>query len=61
MDGIVYIRDETYERPNRMVWHPRILQQQEATNIPRAEGGGGVTGAQKLGLMGGRQNTAEAP
>lgn len=44
MYGTGYIRDETDEKPNRMVWHPRILQERKAMNTPgleRIEGGGG--------------------
>ena len=25
------------EKPNRMAWHPQILQKQEGTNIPGLE------------------------
>lgn len=35
MYGVVCIGDEIDEKPKRMALHPRILQQQEATNIPR--------------------------
>lgn len=64
MYGTGYIRDETYEKPNRMVWHPRILQERKAMNTPgleRIQGGGGVTRADELGLLLGRRNPAEAP
>ena len=64
MYGTVYIRDETDEKPKRMVRHPRILQEQKVMNTPgleRIEGGGGVTRAEELGLLAGRQNPAEAP
>lgn len=34
MYGIVCIGDETGEKTHRMASHPRILQRQEATNMP---------------------------
>lgn len=36
MYGIVFTEDETDEKPIGVVGHPRILQQQDATDIPRA-------------------------
>lgn len=54
MYGVVCIGDEIDEKPKRVALHPRILQQQETTHIPRTKGGGGVTRAQKLGLLGGK-------
>lgn len=37
MYGTVCLSDEMDEKPNRMAWHPQILQQQEGTNIPGLE------------------------